>query len=157
MLYAVAEDATFAWRQYGDSWDEEESEDAEGAETKSSKNQASAESENGSATARGGSTDKDGGMEVPDPAAFVDGLLTSILNKHNAKMASLTYLQQGFVASVVAQSKEKLTASIESLLTAKRDAGKPPVVSKEDMDDLLVSVGSELESIKTAAAQEISS
>jgi hypothetical protein len=72
-------------------------------------------------------------------------------------MASLPYLQQGFVASVVAQSKEKLTASIESLLAAKRDAGKPPVVSKEDMDDLLVSVGSELESIKTAAAQELSS
>jgi hypothetical protein len=156
MLYAVAEDATFAWRQYGDSWDEEDS-DEEVDELKALKNATSAEGGDASGAARGGAAEEDGGMEVPDPAAFVDGLLTSILNKHNAKMASLPYLQQGFVASVVAQSKEKLTASIESLLAAKRDAGKPPVVSKEDMDDLLVSVGSELESIKTAAAQELSS
>jgi hypothetical protein len=144
MMYAVAEDATFAWRQHGDAWDEDDESDDEEGE--------GVEGMHGGTVAAA----EDGGLAVPDAAEFMDGLLMSLLAKHGSKMASLPYLQQGFVASVVAQAKVRLTASLEEVLKAKRDAGEPPLVSKQDMDALLASVGSELQAIKTAAAQELS-
>ena len=89
-------------------------------------------------------------------AQLVDGMLSSILAKHGDKLGHLPRAQQGFVASVVAQSKDRLTAKLEAKLEEKRAAGKPPVVTKDDMDALLADVGEELAAIKASAASELS-
>ena len=66
---------------------------------------------------------QDGGVAVSDPAEFVDNLLSSLLVKYAGKLEALPYLQQGFVASVVSQSKQRLAEKISATLAAKKAAG----------------------------------
>jgi len=66
---------------------------------------------------------QDGGVAVSDPVEFVDNLLSSLLVKYAGKLEAPPYLQQGFVASVVSQSKQRLAEKISATLAAKKAAG----------------------------------
>jgi hypothetical protein len=103
MLFDIGEDATFCYRQSGSDWDEES--DGETEET-----------------LEGGASSL-GAVTSASASELVDDLMSSIIAKHSQRMASLPYLQQTFVASVIAQSKERLTEKLETTLSVKAARG----------------------------------
>ena len=109
MLYDLGEDATFAFRLHGSDWDnDDDDEDEPGADGNDAPNCGHSE---------------DAEEITTSAAALVDGLMSSIISKHVERMASLPHIQQTFVASVVARSKESLAEKIEAALAAKKARG----------------------------------
>ena len=172
-LYDVDQDATQVWRIAGSGWEEpEEGYDAGGERAHAASDEAergAAACADGAARSAGHRTAADGSLIVTDAGTFVDSMLGGILEKMAGRLAELPRMQQGFIASVVRSAKDSLTQKMQEMLNRKREShcgdpctsegeggsGQPPVVTQQDVAQLLASVGAELEEIKRKAAAEL--
>ncbi len=165
-LYDVDQDATQVWRIAGSGWEEpEEGYDIGGETERAASDEVgrdAAACADAAARGAGHITAADGSLIVTDAGTFVDSMLGGILEKMAGRLAELPRMQQGFIASVVRSAKDSLTQKMQEMLDRKRSdpctsegGGGQPVVTQQDVAQLLAGVGAELEEIKRKAAAEL--